>query len=127
MLNQTGVTRKDYGNRKTILVDELNSSALPCIISDAGVTSGSDGKKVVKAGTPVYGSLTARDTAMTVSGAENAKPCGVILHDVDVTNGKANSQVLYFGFIDVTKVESDVKTKLVAAEPNLKMITLVSR
>lgn len=127
MLNQTGVTRKDYVNRKTILVDELNSSALPCLISNTGVTAGSDGKKIVKAGTPVYGSLMARNTAMTVSGAENAKPCGVILHDVDVTNGAANSQVLYFGFIDVTKVDSTTATTLKAQEANLKMITLVSR
>lgn len=127
MLNQTGVETKSYGNRKTILVDEMNSSALPCLISNAGVTADSDGKKIVKAGTPVYGSLMTRNTAMTVTGAENAKPCGVILHDVDVTKGTANSQVLYFGFIDVTKLDTDVATKIKAAEANLKMIQLVSK
>lgn len=127
MLNQTGVETKDYGNRKQILVDEPNSSAISCLISNTGVTADSDGKKIVKAGTPVYGSLMARNTAMTVSGAENAKPCGVILHDVDVTNGTANSQVVYFGTIDVSKLDTATATKLKSAEANLKMITLVSR
>lgn len=127
MLNQTGVEKKDYGNRKQILVDEPNSSAISCLISNTGVTADSDGKKIVKAGTPVYGSLMARNTAMTVSGAENAKPCGVILHDVDVTNGTANSQVVYFGTIDVSKLDTATATKLKAVEASLKMITLVSR
>lgn len=127
MLNQTGVTTKDYGNRKQILVDEFNSSALSCIVTNTGVTADSEGKKIIKAGTPVYGSLMARDTAMTVSGAEGAKPCGVILHDVDVTDGKANSQVVYFGSIDVSKLDTTVATTLKAQEANLKMIALVSR
>lgn len=37
------------------------------IVDDAGVTAGSDGAKVVKAGTPLYGSITDRDTPVKVS------------------------------------------------------------
>lgn len=128
MLNQTGFTNKSYTTRKTILVDEFNSTALPCMVSNSGVTAGSDGKKMVLAGTPIYGDRLARNTAFTVSAAkEGDKPIGVILHDVDVTDGAANSQFVIFGFIDITKVDSTVLTSLKAAEPDLKMIQLVSR
>ena len=37
------------------------------IVDDAGVEAGSDGRKVVKAGTPMYGSLLDRDTAFKIS------------------------------------------------------------
>ena len=38
MLNQTGIYKESYGNRKTILVDELNSTAFSCVVNDTGVT-----------------------------------------------------------------------------------------
>lgn len=123
MLNNPSVKRTTYGNRKTILVDELNSTSVSCIVSNDGVTADEDGVKMVKAGTPVYGDLTNRDTAMTTTGT--GKPCGVILHDVEVTTGPANSQIVIFGTIDVSKVEDDVATLLKAAEPNLKMIQVI--
>lgn len=128
MLNQTGFETKSYGTRKTILVDEFNSTALPCMVANTGITAGSDGKKMVLAGTPIYGDKLARNTAFTVSAAkEGDKPIGVILHDVDVTNGTANSQFVIFGFIDITKVDSSVVSALKTAEPDLKMIQLVAR
>ena len=126
MLNQTGVTTGSYAApEKNILVDEMNSTAVSVVVSNAGVTADSEGKKIIKAGTPVYGSLRARNTAFTVSGSAGAKPSGVILHNVDVTAGNANSQVVIFGTIDVSKVDSAVATALIAAEENLKMIQLV--
>lgn len=128
MLNQTGFESKSYTTRKTILVDEFNSTALPCMVSNTGVTAGDDGKKMVLAGTPVYGDKLARNTPFTVSaGKEGDKPVGVILHDVDVTKGTANSQFVIFGTIDITKVDSSVVSALKAAEPDLKMIQLVAR
>lgn len=128
MLNQTGFESKSYGTRKTILVDEFNSTALSCMVANTGVTANADGKKMVLAGTPIYGDKLARNTAFTVSAAkEGDKPIGVILHDVDVTNGTANSQFVIFGFIDITKVDASVVSALKTAEPDLKMIQLVSR
>lgn len=126
MLNQTGVTKTSYGyGEKRIIVDEVNSTAFSCVVANTGVTADSEGKKIIKAGTPLYGSLTARNTAFTVSGSEGAKPVGVALHDVDVTAGNANSQVLVSGFIDISKVDASVKSALQAAEANLKLIVLV--
>ena len=37
------------------------------IVDDSGVEAGDDGRKVVKAGTPMYGSLLDRDTAFKIS------------------------------------------------------------
>ena len=126
MLNQTGVTTNSYGyGEKRILVDEVNSTAFSCVVANTGITADSEGKKIIKAGTPLYGSLTARNTAFTISGASGAKPVGVALHDVDVTAGNANSQVLVSGFIDISKVDESVRSTLVSAEANLKLIALV--
>ena len=126
MLNQTGVETRSYGApEKTILVDPLNSTAVSIEVANTGVTADSEGKKIIKAGTPVYGSLRARNTAFTISGVSGAKPAGVILHDVDVTSGKKNSQIVIFGTIDVSKVDSAVAATLIAAEANLKMIQLI--
>lgn len=130
MLNQSGVHTVVGTTRKTILVDEMNSTAFSCKIDDTGVTA-VDGKKIVKAGTPLTGSLLARETAFTVAAdsgdqSETSNAVGVLLHDVDVTGGTANGQVLVFGFVDISKLESDVVTKLTnAAKANMKMIQFV--
>lgn len=123
MLNQTRVEKFSGSSRKTILVDELNSTALSCVVSNDGV-SASDGKKIIKAGTPVAGNLQERNTPFTVA-ADGTGAVGVILHDVDVTSGEANSQVVIFGFIDVSKLEDDVVTMVNAAADKLKMIQFV--
>lgn len=126
MLNQTGVTKNSFGyGEKRIIVDELNSTAFSVVVANTGVTADSEGKKIIKAGTPLYGSLTARNTAFKISGASGEKPVGVALHDVDVTAGNANSQILVAGFIDVSKVDSAVATALASAEADLKLIVLV--
>jgi len=126
MLNQTGVTKQSFGyGEKRIIVDELNSTAFSIVVANTGVTADAEGKKIIKAGTPLYGSLTARNTAFTISGGEGAKPVGVALHDVDVTAGNANSQILVAGFIDVSKVDTSVRSTLISAEANLKLIVLV--
>lgn len=126
MLNNPKIVKKTYGNTKSFIVDSPNSTALSCKVADTGVTAGSDGKKIVKMGTPVKGSLTARNTALTVDAAGSA-PVGLIVHDVDVTDGTANSQVLVFGTIDVSKVDSAVKTMIETAAAKLPRITVTSR
>ena len=72
MLNQTGVTKTTGLSRKTILYDAKLFFALPCMIAATGVTAGQDGKKIVKAGTPLKGSLLNRDEAFTVGAKDDA-------------------------------------------------------
>ena len=128
MLNQSTISTEQGATRKTILVDELNSTAFSCKVANTGISADSDGKKIAKAGTPLTGNLTARGTAFakasTTSGVSNA--VGILLHDVDVTDGTKNAQVVVFGFIDLNKLESDVQ-ELVTTEVKtaLRMIQFV--
>ena len=124
MLNNPKVSITHGTNRKTILVDEFNSTALSCVVANTGVEADGNGKKIIKAGTPVTGDLTERNTPFTVD-KTGANPVGVILHDVDVTDGNANSQVVIFGFVDISKLDDEVVGIITTAAPKLTMIKLV--
>ena len=128
MLNQSTIKTESAATRKTILVDELNSTAFSCMVANTGISADSDGKKIVKAGTPLSGNLEARGTAFTkastTEGVSNA--VGILLHDVDVTDGTKNAQVVVFGFIDLNKLESDVQALITSnVKAALKMIQFV--
>lgn len=128
MLNQSTISTVEGTTRKTILVDELNSTAFSCKVANTGISADSDGKKIVKAGTPISGSLEARGTAFvkasTTEGVSNAT--GILLHDVDVTDGTKNAQVVVFGFIDLNKLDSDVQELVTSAvKTALRMIQFV--
>ena len=124
MLNQTGITRVAGTTRKTILIAPELAFSLSCKVENTGVSAGEDGRKVVKAGTPVSGNLQERDTAFKVASAGDT-PVGIILHDVDVTKGTANSQVVIFGFVDISKLEESVATTVKSMEAKLPKITFV--
>lgn len=128
MLNQSTISTVEGTTRKTILVDELNSTAFSCKVANTGISADSDGKKIVKAGTPISGSLEARGTAFvkasTTEGVSNAT--GILLHDVDVTDGTKNAQVVVFGFIDLNKLDTSVQSLITSAvKTALRMIQFV--
>lgn len=125
MLNQSTISTESASTRKTILVDELNSTAFSCMVANTGITADDDGKKIAKAGTPLVGSLEARDTAFKVAGSTDT-PVGILLHDVDVTDGTKNAQVVVFGFIDLNKLDTDVQAKITnGVKTALRMIQFV--
>lgn len=110
MLNQSGITKVSATTPKTILVAPEMAISFPCILANTGVEADSDGKKIIKAGTPITGSLEARGTAFTVastdgtSGESNA--VGLALHDVDVTAGNANATVLVQGVVKSDEIDT---------------------
>lgn len=107
------VKSESYGVEKHILIANNSYMAtLGARISDAGVTA-ANGKKIVKAGTPLYGNIEKRDTAFTVSGEGSVS--AILLHDVDVTEGASNGTLVLAGVVDLLKLESDVKTKITSA------------
>lgn len=123
-LNQTGIKKITAVTGKTILIAPELAFSLSCKVSKTGVTA-TDGRYIVKAGTPLTGSLEARDTAFSVTAADGT-PCGILLNDVDVTEGTANASVLIFGFVDSSKLESSVTTALTAAmRAKLPKITFI--
>jgi len=109
MLNSnTGVKTTQYGNVTQILANvELQASVGGVVPAASGVNV--NGKKIVKAGTPFVIDLQNRQNLALAGDASNAFNA-ILLHDVDVTAGNNNGTFLIFGFVDMTKVESDVQT-----------------
>ncbi len=106
-------------SKKQILFMTQPSAAIGVVMSaDGAVTV--DGRKIQRAGTPIAGDLTARTAAFTVAAdsgegaAAKSNAVGVLLHDVDVTDGAENATCLLFGYVDINKLESDVVTKITA-------------
>lgn len=65
-----------------------------------------NGRKIVKAGTPLSGDLTARNTAF-VKAVDTTNPAtGILLHDVDVTDGNNNGTLLIFGFVNLERLDT---------------------
>ena len=122
MLNNTGVTKVTAVGPNQILFFTDPQVSVSILVDNTGIDAGSDGKKIIKAGTPVTGNLESRGSAFTkastTEGVSNA--VGVLLHDVDVTAGNNNATLLIFGFVDTAKLDettaalitTEVKTAL---------------
>lgn len=106
------VNKTEYGIRKDIVIGvESYYIALPAQVTNTGITADSDGRKILRAGTPVSGDITKRDTAFvkatTTSGASNAT--AIVLHDVDVTDGVNNATIVLAACIDTLKLDTATK------------------
>lgn len=97
-------------NEKQIMLADSQMVSFGVVVGNTGVTADTNGRKILKAGTPITGDLRARNTAFKkatdAEGASNAK--GILLHDVDVTEGNANGVIVLFGFVDLDKLDKDV-------------------
>ena len=112
------VNKETYGIRKDIVIGvESYYIALPAQVTNTGISADSDGKKILRAGTPISGDITKRDTAFvkasTSNGTSNAT--AIVLHDVDVTDGANNATIVLAGCIDTLKLDTATKA-LVTAE-----------
>lgn len=107
MLNKTGITKVVGTAPVQILFNVQNQFSVGIKVDDANYVT-ENGRKIVKAGTPLTGNLEARETAfvkaVTSSGSSNA--VGILLHDVDVTEGDANGTLLIWGFVDLNKLDT---------------------
>ena len=103
-----GFSKVTLTNPNQILFATNPYMAVGVVVSDSGLSADSNGKKILKAGTPVTGSLEDRNTAFTKTATSNA--VGVLLHDVDVTSGSNNAELLIFGFVNLKNLDSDVQS-----------------
>ena len=147
-MNKSGITTQTASTPGTILFASEPKLAVSAKLANTGLTADSNGKKIVKAGTPIAGSLDARGTAFTVATTTKVKiaaansagtsaevkevdsssAIGVLMHDADVTDGTQNVAVLLFGYVDKAKVTTTVATAI-AAHKNaggLPQITLMA-
>lgn len=113
MLNQTGITTTVGSAPVQILFNVQNQMSVGCKIAQnfAGAVT-ENGRKIVKAGTPLTGDLTARGTNFTAAGANDA--VGILLHDVDVTDAAANCSLLIWGFVNLDRIDATTAAKITA-------------
>lgn len=121
------IETKSFGNDKQILIAPELAFTIGCLVTNTGVSADAEGKKVLKAGTPVGGEeadvLVNRQAVL----AQNTDaPQGVLLHDVDVTKGQANATLVVEGTIDIEKLDEEVKTLVNKASANFKGVRVMS-
>ena len=118
------ITTTKFGVEKHILIaNDSYLVSLPCKVTNTGINANSAGRKILKAGTPVAGDITTRDTAFVKAtdtagsngGAATSNATAIVLHDVDVTDGPANATIVLAGCVDLLKLESDVQALYTAA------------
>lgn len=115
MLNRDGISKKTYGAPTQILANVELQESVGCIVPQSLVASAdANGKKIAKAGTPVFVNLMSRQTPVSAPGS-NVSANAVLLHDVDVTAGAANGTALIFGFVNVNRLDASVVTAIGAA------------
>lgn len=111
------VKSESYFQDKHILT--ANNSymvTLPARVTNTGISADANGRKILKAGTPLYGDITARGTAFvkattTPANAETGTPASsnataILLKDVDVTAGAENATIILAGCVDLLKLDS---------------------
>lgn len=113
------VKKVTFTNSNDYLIAPELAFALSCRVAGTGVVAGSDGKKVIKAGTPLYiatgkSVLVDRDEVLTVSSANSAVLSGIARHDIDVTDGTANDAILIAGYVDLYRLDASVQTAITA-------------
>lgn len=114
MFNHTGITKVTGAAPIQILFNVQNQVSVSIKVSKSVTgTVTENGRKILKAGTPLSGDLTARGTAFVnaadntaeSSQPSNGKPAvGVLLHDVDVTDADANASLLIWGFVNLDRL-----------------------
>lgn len=86
-------------------------------VTNTGVDADADGRKILRAGTPVAGDITKRGTAFvkatTTEGVSNAT--AVLMHDVDVTAGAENATIILAGCVDLLKLDTATKALVTSA------------
>lgn len=126
MLNKDGVRKETFSSQNQILANVELQASVGCIVSQAIVASADAyGKKIAKAGTPIVVDFSNLQTPVTapVSGSTTAN--AVLLHDVDVTAGNANGTALYFGVVNINRLDTATQAKVTAGVNTIGAITFV--
>lgn len=107
MLNQSGIKKTTGAAPVQILFNVQNQMSVGIKLAKnfAGAVT-ENGRKIVKAGTPLNGDLTARGTAFVAAKDTSNPAVGILLHDVDVTDADSNATLLIWGFVNLSRVDS---------------------
>jgi len=135
MLNRSGIKTASYGAPTQILANVELQASVGCIVDDAIVASAdSNGRKIAKAGTPIvvdFSNLQTPVVAPTAGDATADPPVeavdanAVLLHDVDVTNGDANGTALYFGVVNINRLDAATQAKVTAGVNTIGAVSFI--
>ena len=124
MFNHTGITKVTGAAPIQILFNVQNQVSVSIKVSKSVTgTVTENGRKILKAGTPLSGDLTARGTAFvnaadntdSTGQSPNGKPAvGILLHDVDVTDADANASLLIWGFVNLDRLTTATASLITA-------------
>ena len=107
-----GIKKETAVNVNQILGALTRYHAVGVVVSNAAFVT-ENGRKVVKAGTPLAGDLLDRTAAFTV--ATGANTVGILLHDVDVTDGpNGDGALLTGGVVNVDRIDATTAAKITA-------------
>ena len=109
-------------DKQILIAEDSYKVTLGAVIAATGAVD-VDGKKILKAGTPVKGDLKARNTAF----AKDAEaPNAILLHDVDVTAGANNGTIVVVGCVDLNRLDAEaaelITSAVETALPSIKFI-----
>lgn len=107
MFNKPGIKVEKAVSPVQILFNVQNQMSVGIKLGkNSNAAQDIDGRKIVKAGTPLNGDLKARTTAF-VKAVDTTNPAvGVLLHDVDVTDSDANGTLLIWGFVNLSRLDT---------------------
>lgn len=106
MANKVKTETMGAPEKQILIAEDSFKVTLSAVIADTGAVT-VNGRKILKAGTPVSGDLKDRNTAFA---KETSTPNAVLLHDVDVTDGEENGTIVVAGVVDINKLDTDVQT-----------------
>lgn len=121
MFNNSGIKKTVGYNTTQILFDVDNQKSVGVVVAAANKTEGEavNGHTILRAGTPLTGKLTTRETGFTKANADGSDVVGILLHDVDLgpvgSEKDANGTLLIWGFVNLERVGSKATSLLVAA------------
>lgn len=115
MFNHTNISKVTGVAPTQILFNVQHQMSVGVTIAQnfAGAVT-ENGRKIVKAGTPLSGDLAARDTNFVAAADDSAPAVGVLLHDVDVTDSDANCSLLIWGFVNLDRIDSTTAALITA-------------
>ena len=128
MLNQTGITKTTAVGPNQILMFTDPQVSVGVMVNNTGIDAGADGKKIIKAGTPITGDLTNRGSAFTkatlTSGTKGTWTC-------EITTAFAADEKITINGVTYTKGTTQSATDKVfagstAADQATSLVAIVS-
>lgn len=116
-LNRSGIKVTEYMSEDSILFCKEGYVGVGVVVNASAGAAGEGGRKIVKAGTPLTGDLTARGTAFTkASTGASSNVVGILYRDLDVTDGNANATLMIAGFVNLDRIDSTVASTMLTTD-----------